>query len=467
MIAMEQQDWHELMNILKSIDDSWNAGSPENDPVQRLAFSQQMLQTFHTTAAMLGHKDLEQAGICLARHMSEADSAQGGELPSRLIEAVNTVRSAMQATEAGSYDSLKVAEKIDSLLGRESITPREDPLHASALNRPGSSSALSTHEKADIVPHNAGETGETGEKLDFGILGGLVKEVGGDLIFSSDPESGRDGYFYLRFRADSERLRRIQAILSLCSRESSPSMPQGLKDMRIERIFESIREFMTSISQGDLRNAQEILKSFSERQENNAELFVEIGTLARDLHNSLKGFMMSIDPALQELVEDKLPDSGNRLEHILHLTEKAANTTLDHVELIKRRNDRNVERLGTLREMHGHLTAIGDRAEMKLSACQRIIEELSDSLSEMDSNLTAILTAQDYQDLTGQIIIKIINLLNELQLKLVNLVRTFGAVQEEKKAGSREELYGPAHQGIIEALHSQDDVDNLLAEFGF
>ena len=83
------------------------------------------------------------------------------------------------------------------------------------------------------------------------------------------------------------------------------------------------------------------------------------------------------------------------------------------------------------------------------------------------SDLDIILTAQDYQDLSGQIILKISQLLKDMELKLVDLIRTFGVKPVTSKQKASDELYGPAHAAMDNAVHSQDDVDSLLADFGF
>jgi len=49
----------------------------------------------------------------------------------------------------------------------------------------------------------------------------------------------------------------------------------------------------------------------------------------------------------------------------------------------------------------------------------------------------------------------------------VIVIRTFGVRLDGQKESVTEELYGPAHAGITTAIHSQDDVDSLFAEFGF
>ena len=82
-------------------------------------------------------------------------------------------------------------------------------------------------------------------------------------------------------------------------------------------------------------------------------------------------------------------------------------------------------------------------------------------------DLDTILLAQDFHDLSSQIIQKIIKLLKDMELKLVSLIRTFGVKADTCRQKEDAELYGPAHAAMESAVHSQDEVDSLLAEFGF
>jgi chemotaxis protein CheZ len=81
--------------------------------------------------------------------------------------------------------------------------------------------------------------------------------------------------------------------------------------------------------------------------------------------------------------------------------------------------------------------------------------------------LAIILTSQGYQDLTGQIISKIVSSQKEMEAKLVKLVSYFGGKVRREAVKKKDELYGPAHAKSDGAVHSQDEVDALLAEFGF
>jgi chemotaxis protein CheZ len=115
----------------------------------------------------------------------------------------------------------------------------------------------------------------------------------------------------------------------------------------------------------------------------------------------------------------------------------------------------------------GGMTAVGDTAHKLLAKARLSLDDLQDSVSRTSADLITVSTAQDYQDLTGQIIQKIIVLLKDLEANLVNVIRTFGVRPDGRKDAVSDDLYGPAHAGRTSAMHSQDDVDSLLAGFGF
>ena len=74
---------------------------------------------------------------------------------------------------------------------------------------------------------------------------------------------------------------------------------------------------MKAFSEGDLPRAQDILLNLADHQSDSSGLYKEIGGLARGLHDSIRGFLSTLDPSLQEIVVNKIPDSGNRLEHMI------------------------------------------------------------------------------------------------------------------------------------------------------
>ena len=82
------------------------------------------------------------------------------------------------------------------------------------------------------------------------------------------------------------------------------------------------------------------------------------------------------------------------------------------------------------------------------------------------------MVAQDYQDLTGQVIRRVITLVQDVEENLVHLIKMFGSTEEYQKAQKQDVKHEGAEGPVIDktredVLTSQDDVDDLLSSLGF
>lgn len=461
MSQLEKEDWEELIGGLLDAERHISTvdaakGSPEEIKAARTA-----LMSFHTTAAMLERSDLERAGIELEQYVvREMEKNCSVDAVNVFSFAVNSLVENMRRIEAeGGASPCDVADLLD-ILGVE--TPEETAGSPTKEELPAGTSpapALHSPEQPGTSPSAIVSEAPLSELQQ---LEQVLAGYGGRLDVIQD--GGETLVF--RFPSSSTLVTQIGTLLSVGSPDSSFAPALAQQDKRVGKVLFTIKDFMMALSSGEIVRAQEILLGLADQQQQ-AGLYKEIGGMARELHNSLKGFVDVLDPSLREMVVEKLPDSGNRLEHMLELTEKAANTTIDHVEKLQRRIERNQESLSHLSENLGKLKAIGEQAQKRLDDNQATVAKLLESARESHNDLLTVLTAQDYQDLTGQIIQKITRLLKDLEQKLLNVIRTFGVKVEAAKKTGPDVLYGPVHKAKEEALHSQDDVDSLLAEFGF
>lgn len=446
--SIEREDMEDLIGLLENVVEVTSnlTGSNEAGNLE-LEQARQCLQTLTTVAAMLELHPIERAGTVLLDYLED-------KIISGAPDAATTIPPFSLAVRAILDEIKEAAEK-----GFEELNPAIDAI---VEMLPSAVPSSSGNEKASELRCDEMPPFEA----DYLTLKQLTENLGGSLEIQNG--SNTEPVLHMRFPADTVSLHRLQTLLSQDILSSANTMQLVQSDSRVERVLNMVREFMLAFSKGAVKDAQKILLELAEQQQQ-AGLYKQIGTLARQLHDSIKGFVETLDSALVDMVEDKIPDSGSRLEHILQLTENAANVTLDHVEVMQQRNQVQQNLLKELFDKIGSLKAVGDGAREMLAEAQKIVEELQSSVMLTSADLITVLTAQDYQDLTGQIILKIINLLRELELKLVNVIQTFGVRLEgdQKKKQASDELYGPAHEGRLEALSSQDDVDSLLAEFGF
>lgn len=206
-------------------------------------------------------------------------------------------------------------------------------------------------------------------------------------------------------------------------------------------------------------------------------LFLEVGRLARELHESIKDFML--DDRIVDLANTEMPDAAERLRYVIAMTEQAANTTLSAVEGSLPIADLLQTDAKELAEKWRQFNS----RELTVADFRLLSEELQVFLDNSQSNaaalhdsLSEVLMAQGFQDLTGQIIRKVIDLVGDVENKLVELVRISGRKQttgdaqpEDKSAVSATEATGPAVPGVDKAdvVSGQDDVDDLLSSLGF
>lgn len=287
------------------------------------------------------------------------------------------------------------------------------------------------------------------------------RQLSGGIIATEGPDENT-----ARIELPKESLEKVEYLL--CPFDAENPLTQQLSDgdELLQDVLKEVNSFMSSLVEGDLDEAQSALETIANVQ-GDTGLFNEIGSMARNLHTSLRNFAKNLDPGLREMVEEKLPDSEHRLEHILELTESAANTTMDHVEAIRKRMEGDQAKLRQLEQHFTRLKPMGDSAHQRMRENSRLVRELKGSFDQIEQDLAVILTSQGYQDLTGQIITKIVTSQKEMESKLVKLVSYFGGKVRRETAKKKDELYGPAHARSEGAVHSQDEVDALLAEFGF
>tara|TARA_R110000803_G_scaffold67240_3_gene128898 strand:+ start:1975 stop:2718 length:744 start_codon:yes stop_codon:yes gene_type:complete len=207
----------------------------------------------------------------------------------------------------------------------------------------------------------------------------------------------------------------------------------------------------------------------------NTALFAEIGKLTRQLHDSLNNF--HLDSRLNDLATADIPDAKERLNFVISRTEEAANKTMDAVETIFPVIDSIQQQISTVKPlwhklMHNDL----DVGEFK-ALCRDIdilLKTTEKETNKIHGLMTDVLMAQDFQDLTGQVIRKVIDLVREVEDSLINMLTAFGMNSEPEKADYLPKVGKNLVEGPImnsesrqDVVSDQDDVDDLLSSLGF
>lgn len=191
------------------------------------------------------------------------------------------------------------------------------------------------------------------------------------------------------------------------------------------------------------------------------EVFQQLGLITRQLHDTLN--QLGVMPKLRQTAEG-LPDARSRLSYIARKTGEAADKVLTAVELAKQ------EQSGLTRAARQVLSASGADpsragANQDASDFARAVEA---SAARTDDILTDIMLAQDFHDLTGQVVAKVVTLAMDLEDSLIKLL-VQAAPEELACKPEVSGLAGPVVDatGRTDVVTDQGEVDDLLASLGF
>lgn len=200
-------------------------------------------------------------------------------------------------------------------------------------------------------------------------------------------------------------------------------------------------------------------------------LRADLRELTDNLRFALDRF--SVDSRLADLAEKEVPDARHRLEHVLKLTDDAAHTTLDLVErsgpLAARTGARAAEILPLWQQFRDRNLAHKD-FQVLLGAMVAFLPSVRADSEQVRNNLAEVLMAQGYQDISGQIIRGVMQLVTEIEAVLVGLMRlsTVEGPRTATAAVPSSRGHGPVVPGVDhgKVVSGQQDVDALLSGLG-
>jgi len=229
-----------------------------------------------------------------------------------------------------------------------------------------------------------------------------------------------------------------------------------------------VKDLLVCMENGNEVDAIEIIDELTSIRE--TELYQDMGKLTRELHDAISNF--GLDDSINIMAEQSMPDARERLNYVISKTDEAANKTLEAVEeSIPICNDLNEQAL----ELHATWQKFTNR-ELSADQFRQLSKDINDffintyEISKVKDHLTSVLLAQEYQDLTGQIIKKVISLVEDVQNKLIGLIQLTGAPQvDTSKNEDASSLDGPPVPGLehSDTVSGQDEVDDLLSSLGF
>lgn len=239
----------------------------------------------------------------------------------------------------------------------------------------------------------------------------------------------------------------------------------GGLDSEESDIYNTVQELLHSLLAGEQHQVQECLVKLGAHSD--SDLYKKVGEMTRSLHESLRDLRDTLDPSSITMVSTNIPDAADKLETVIQATHEAAHQTLEYAEQqgdLMQTSKKEIVQMQEYVTLHSEIPVpIKEKLQAHFSQQSGVIDEFQ----KMNLNL---LMTQEYQDLTGQALRKVIKLVSHLEENLVTLVKIFGGSGQklgevnsaEAASEKAEELVDDSKQKV-----DQDDVDSLLSSLGF
>jgi chemotaxis protein CheZ len=259
-----------------------------------------------------------------------------------------------------------------------------------------------------------------------------------------------------------------------------------------DELKDRARTLVAKLESGDFPGATSAMEDLNEARDRS--IYREVGKLTRGLHEAIVNFDIgtpasAISGATSD-VESQMTNAQDRLDYVINLTKSSADKTMDMVE----------EGIPLASEIGGKASQLKEdwarllEGNMSPDECRDLYHRIDhylafagESSGQLSKKLNTILLAQDFQDLTGQVIKKVISLVQDVEVRLVELMRVAGQVEEltgivrstdesqaEAEAADITEGLDLAAEGPQvnadkrdDVVSDQDDVDDLLSSLGF
>ncbi|MGQ4880101.1 protein phosphatase CheZ [Billgrantia sp. LNSP4103-1] len=212
------------------------------------------------------------------------------------------------------------------------------------------------------------------------------------------------------------------------------------------------------------------------------ELVQRIGQLTRMLRESMRE--LGLDKEIEKAAE-AIPDARDRLSYVATMTEQAAERALNAIDRAQPLQDSISNGAESLDKRWAEWFAEPkelDEARDLVKQTRSYLGEVPVKTQATQKELIEIMMAQDFQDLTGQVIKKMMDVIREIEHQLVQVLidnvpeevaresmQRKANDQWENEARRREEglLNGPQIKPGADVVTNQDQVDDLLDQLGF
>ena len=265
----------------------------------------------------------------------------------------------------------------------------------------------------------------------------------------------------------------LQALFDTIAAGAPPVPPAPPEPPRAERADSSgdsddLQALFDSVLEQQPAAAPQAAAAPAESGGGDEAVYNKLGHLARNLHDSLRG--LGYDKMLEDTAR-QIPDARQRLAYIAEMTEQAASKVLNAADIAKPVQDELIAVSNVMSERWDKMFAnqlTVDEFKALAADTRTFFKQAPQRLQITNDQLMAIVMAQDFQDLTGQVIKKVVEMAQDMESQLVSVL--IEAMPDERRAEAPDSLMnGPVinAQGRSDVVTSQSQVDDLLESLGF
>ena len=198
------------------------------------------------------------------------------------------------------------------------------------------------------------------------------------------------------------------------------------------------------------------------------EVLTRVGQMTRSLHDNLRG--LGFDKLIERAAHD-IPDARDRLDYVARMTEQAAQKVLNATEAaspLQQQIESGAQQL--TQQWQDCLAQPFSEPAVRAQVAHTLayLAQVQADSAATRAHLLDIMMAQDFQDLTGQVIKKVTELAHGLEHRLVQLLLDFAPADVKRDSGAGL-LNGPQINaaGSADVVSDQGQVDDLLESLGF
>lgn len=250
----------------------------------------------------------------------------------------------------------------------------------------------------------------------------------------------------------------------------------------LAELQQSASQLVEKLQNDDYDEATALIHNLVEARDHH--IFNSVGQLTRGLHSAIVNFHVDADLEAEppSVNGSEIRDASDRLHYVIDMTQRAADKTMDKVEAVAPIAMNLGQEASRLRSEWNRLR----RREMSKEEFAELYNEVGEFLNQMDEgtqqlnhSLQEIILEQGFQDLTGQVLKKVIGLITDVESELVNLMRIAGQVEQVTGLASPKDTVVPKTDSSLpegpqihadkrdDVVSGQDDVDDLLSSLGF